>query len=176
MGKPTLIRNSSVIALAAIITLGLFFFMTELLGEKPTPPKTVDSESINIRFEEPPQDHSQKVRTPPEPHEPLPPIDRTAIAGREPTNPTTTLPKGNKDINLPAIPKTTGEDWNFANSNKSATPMVQTQPQYPVDAARDGQEGWVIVKFDINNQEKWLMPRSLMLTLNALLIKPHLEP
>ena len=154
MGKPTFIRTSSVVALAAIITLGLFFFMTELLGEKPKPPKPITSKPITIRFDKPVEEHTTKQRSKPEPHEPLPEVNHKAIAGETPAEPPTLLPKGSKAITPPSIPKITGKDWNFANSNKSATPMVQTQPQYPVDAAREGKEGWVVVKFDINKQGK----------------------
>ncbi|MBM7072788.1 TonB family protein [Shewanella sp. 202IG2-18] len=153
MGKHTLVRSSTVLILAAIITLGLFFFMTQLLGETPEPPTAptaVPPKSISMDKKDITQ--IDKVHPQPEPYDPLPPIDQTAIAGETPLDTRTPLPDGGNDLHLPEIPNVSGEDFNYASADKSATPMVQVQPQYPIDAARDGKEGWVLVKFDINNQ------------------------
>ena len=155
MGRHTLVRSSIIVTLAAVITLGLFFFMTELLGEKPTPPPTVTTGPININgFNDDIETPIDKVRPKLEPKKPMPPLEKKPFAGEDPITPRPVLPEKGKGINLPEIPKSAGNEFMLTNANKSATPMVQTQPQYPVDAARDGKEGWVVVRYDIDNNGK----------------------
>ncbi len=150
MGKHTLIRSSSVISLAIIITLGLFFFMTTLIGKTPDAPKSVPNGPITISMTEVVQDPIDKVRPQPKPHEPLPKVVKSL--GKTPSEPKLPIITEHQKIDLPATPKVTGEDYNIITGNKSATPMVQIQPQYPIDAARNGKEGWVVVKYDIDNK------------------------
>lgn len=39
---------------------------------------------------------------------------------------------------------------NMMTRDGDATPIVRIEPQYPIAAARDGKEGWVQLRFTIN--------------------------
>lgn len=134
--------------LASAVTFGLFVLMDTLTridettkAEQATyiPIVAVMEES---RLEEPRE-------TLPAPPELLIPPERTRV---EPVQ-NTEVPGVGTNYN-PAIPKSdfgTETLQSFMPSDNNAMPIVRVEPKYPVEAAREGIEGWVKLSFDINS-------------------------
>ncbi|WP_165905003.1 energy transducer TonB [Parashewanella curva] len=96
------------------------------------------------------QNHSlnhrkKELKDKPEPPQP-PRIATTPV-----DSPTTTVLVGPKTPELPTLPSIPKENIPpFSQADGDATPVVQVQPMYPAEAARSGQEGWVLVAFNID--------------------------
>jgi protein TonB len=142
---PIWFRQTAILITGAVVTLGLFIFMSQLvkndqiyIGEpsdapvisvvqdtpKPIPPKTVE-------------------RLKPKPV--IPAIERVAVPSAGGTE-VTMIP----NELLPPVMPSQSETYERGVSSSDALPVVQVAPQYPIIAARDGVEGYVIVEFDIN--------------------------
>ncbi len=134
--------------LAGITTFGLFAFMAFLISSDKvnltTPPDDIPFDIVQLPDETPAQ---VKVRSKLQPPTPPPPIVRTSVPPEVgDTNPSLVY-------NPPEI-KISGNDSNiFTLANKAnaeARPLVRVNPKYPIGAARDGIEGWVVLAFDIS--------------------------
>jgi protein TonB len=142
----------SYISLAVIITFGLFAFMASLISSDsvnitpPLPP-------IIIEVAQVPEDSKvsiiEKLKLePPTPPEPMPKSDVTPVVA----NDAPTLTYQSAPVSL------TGKGTTFKHyegrGDKEARPIVRVNPKYPVDAMRQGTEGWVKLAFDINKVGK----------------------
>lgn len=144
------LRALSITLLASVITLALFVLMDLLTRVEhqdvtEAPPGVL----IDAIFEPEPQITQEKKPLPPPPeHKPMPKL--TTLA---PVNDDTQLGIGDfvPDVNLGSE---LGEIPIFNASEGQATPMVRFDPNYPMDALRDGIEGWVKLAFDIDPSGK----------------------
>ncbi|WP_102797705.1 energy transducer TonB [Bowmanella denitrificans] len=139
-------RALTITLLASLMTFSLFVLMDQLTrvdqqAVADTPPTVV----IDAVFEPEPQvTHTKKVLPPPpEPRvkpetPPLAPIVENLDPGINEFVPQLAL--NTRISDMPTLGMTEGQ----------ATPMVRYDPDYPLEALRDGTEGWVKLMFDID--------------------------
>jgi len=138
----------SLIALASITTFALFAFMAFLINsDKVRINETLPDVIVDVY--ELPEDSkvehiSRKLIVPPTPKPPMP---------REITTPNI-VDAGNDFPYQPIGLKVTNQQTSLGSItkpiNSEARPIVRIAPKYPMTAARDGTEGWVILGFDIS--------------------------
>lgn len=139
------------ILLGATVTFGLFSFMAYLIsGTDRKEEEQLDNIVIEVNTTPPESKAQTKQRVPPPP--PPPPKQPPKPVAPEPD---TSSDTGGLSFNMPGV------NLGGANTNMSApgagfsrdgdaTPIVRITPKYPVQAARDGIEGWVKLSFTIN--------------------------
>lgn len=137
--------------LGGAATFGLFVFMAFLIsGGDKSHEERPENVVIDILSEPPESNVQQRQRTPPPP--PPPP--------KQPPKPQAPEPEVDNDasgisFNMPNIDlggSNTGlaAPGGMMNRDGDATPIVRIEPKYPIQAARDGKEGWVQLSFTIN--------------------------
>jgi protein TonB len=84
-----------------------------------------------------------KLTPPPQP-KPMPRDNLTP----EPTEINNGLQYQSKNINIKQLDTHIGT--RFIAADSEARPIVRINPKYPINAAREGKEGWVILAFNIN--------------------------
>ncbi len=135
---------------AALITFALFVVMDKLTRNDliAEPPLTTVIDTDFVLSESEPEVITKKpLPTPPEPKA----VPKTAPPEAQPT--VNEAP----DFSQYVPPKPQFEVQNeYVSGSQSgfATPIVRIQPNYPVDAARDGIEGWVQLQFTIDASGK----------------------
>lgn len=138
------------LVLGAAITFGLFFIMAELISSSQRPPEESEPPPIiDIVMDEPDSSVQTRTRVPPPP--PPPPAQPPKVPPAEPED---SNPDADMAFNMPTV------DIGGANisiggpgalqRDGDATPIVRIEPRYPIQAARDGKEGWVRLSFTIN--------------------------
>lgn len=141
-------KLTTIIVLASITTFGLFAFMAYLVNNDQVLPAEmlpdVIVEIAQLPDERPPEVKPKFKNTPPPAPKPMPrtfelPVDTLVEGGYHYDNP---------NINI------AGAEPRLSMGNNShdndARPVVRINPKYPIVAARDGIEGWVKLRFDIN--------------------------
>ncbi|AAN57525.1 energy transducer TonB [Shewanella oneidensis MR-1] len=143
MGQNVIVNRTGIIVVSALIPLGLFVFMAQLIhNPQPLSGQATDAPQINILMSErtpiPPKE-SRK----PEPPKPIPTRERITTPGES-----TEVVDFNPQTFTPEMPIQTTL---FTQSSMSAEalPLVQVSPRYPIEAAQNGKEGYVVVGFDI---------------------------
>lgn len=139
------------ILLGATVTFALFVLMAKLIENSQRPADEVPpTPVIDIVMDEPEDNTEVRQRVPPPP--PPPPQQPPKIEPQEPESsepdagavsfnmPGVDLGGNSIDIGSPGALQRDGE----------ATPIVRIEPRYPIQAARDGKEGWVRLSFTIN--------------------------
>ena len=142
----------SYISLSVIITFGLFAFMASLISSDsvnitpPLPPIVVEVAQV-------PEDSKiqiiEKVKLDPPPApEPMPKSDVTPVVAND------AIALAYQSVPISLTGKgTTFKQYEGMNNNE-ARPIVRVIPKYPMDAIREGTEGWVKLAFDINKVGK----------------------
>ena len=146
-----MLRFIASILVGVVITFGLFVLMAELINSGA---KSKDNEREQIIVEintTPPESKAQqRNRVPPppppppkQPPKPQPPAPAPDIANNSGFNfnmPTVDVGNTSAGLSGPGALVRDGD----------ATPIFRQEPKFPTKAARDGIEGWVQLKFDIN--------------------------
>ena len=138
------------VLIGAVVAFSLFILMAELISNTGRPPeKVADSVVIDIVMATPDDATQLRKRVPPPP--PPPPKQPPKIEPVEPD-----VADANTDglgFNMPSV-DVGGASVNIgsvgAMRDGEATPIVRIEPKYPMQAARDGKEGWVKLSFTIN--------------------------
>ncbi len=139
------------ILLGAVVTFGLFAFMAFLVSSGD---RTKDAEQENIIVEvntTPPKSAAEQRRRVPPP----PPPPPKAPPKQQAPEPEASNDNGGIQFNMPGVQLggvSTGLSAPGAGFGRDgdATPIFRMDPKYPVQAARDGKEGWVKLSFTIN--------------------------
>ncbi|EGT3627508.1 TonB family protein [Morganella morganii] len=143
MSQNALVSRTGLILASALITLGLFVFMAQLINKPQTATgQASDAPQINILMTErtpiPP-----KEKTKPEPPKPIPARERVSVPGE-----TSESLAFTPETFMPEMPTQTTL-YTQSAMTAEALPVVQVSPRYPIDAAQSGKEGYVVVGFDI---------------------------
>ncbi|MEH6594799.1 MAG: TonB family protein [Colwellia polaris] len=139
------------ILLGAAVTFALFSFMAFLVssGDR-TKEEALENIIVEVNTTPPKSAAERRQRVPPPP----PPPPKT------PPKPQAPEPETNNDtsgltFNMPGV-QLAGANAGMSapgagfGRDGDATPIVRIEPKYPIQAARDGKEGWVTLSFTIN--------------------------
>jgi len=146
-----MLRFIASIGVGVVITFGLFVLMAELINSGA---KSKDNEREQIIVEintTPPESKAQQrnrvpppppppPKQPPKPQTPDPEPDIADNSGFNFNMPTVDVGNTSAGLSGPGALVRDGD----------ATPIFRQEPKFPTKAARDGIEGWVQLKFDIN--------------------------
>ncbi len=141
-------RHVIAVLLGTLITFALFVVMAKLIAHDQVrlqqPPVQIVPDFVLQLDEEkvipkaPPAPRSKPTTPPPPAQIPADPV---------------TLSPGNDALltdDFGLEPVTLSHDVSLNQRDQEARPVVQTEPRYPVEAARDGIEGWVSLSFTID--------------------------
>ncbi|MEM7610380.1 MAG: energy transducer TonB [Pseudomonadota bacterium] len=149
-------RYLASVAAGTIVALGLFFLMHALIAGTPTFDRDANTRA-QLDFVRVKQDEIQQIkerRKPPEPEKPKepPPPPKLSVAKNDkppPDMPDIQTPQINVAVSTGNGPYLGGWSPGDPAAEGDVIPIVSIQPQYPRDAALNGIEGWVELKFTI---------------------------
>lgn len=137
-----------VVPAGLLTTFSLFAFMAFLIdSDQAGPPQVNDFPLVNVyqTQEDSPKKEMTRVKlTPPVPTPPMPMETMTPDIASA----TTDFNYQPTDMKIQTAKANLGTLGGAPDND--ARPIVQVNPKYPVDAARNGTEGWVKLSFDID--------------------------
>jgi protein TonB len=139
------------ILLGAAVTFGLFAFMAFLVssGDR-SKEEPLENIIVEVNTTPPKSAAQQRQRVPPPPPPPPKAPPKQQAPEPEASNDTSGL-----NFNMPGV-QIAGASAGLSapgagiGRDGDATPIVRIEPKYPIQAARDGKEGYVILSFTIN--------------------------
>ncbi len=148
-------KTNKVISAAAaglVVTLSLFYLMSQLISGGANLNKSDDSENfiefVRIKKESMVQERKrQKPKKPPDPKKPPPP-QKLSLAANEPAKPQMNMKLPKLSTSLKGNGPYLGGAGGAATGNM-LTPIVRIEPQYPRKAAMQGLEGHVVLSFEV---------------------------
>lgn len=144
--KKSITRLTLIILAGALVTFLLFAAMHAMIKQDIVITKELEDPifiSSILDIQETETIEPQRLKPPPILIEP-PKTER--LIEQEPAGETTF----SNYINPPNINIANATEVNLGNFDAQPRPMVRTDPQYPVDAARDGIEGYVALSFGVS--------------------------
>lgn len=146
-----MIRALVAVLLGAVVTFALFAFMSFLVnlgGERIA--KSDKSEPIMINPDREESKANTKTRFKPKPPPPpdAPPPPSQVEPDTSDTNNSMDFGIGGVDVGT--VSNTMDGPGVGMMQDGEATPVVRIDPRYPIKAARDGKEGYVVLSFTIN--------------------------
>ncbi|MCG9966398.1 energy transducer TonB [Shewanella xiamenensis] len=143
MGQNVIVNRTGIIVVSALITLGLFVFMAQLIhNPQPLSGQASDAPQINILMSERTPIPPKETRKP-EPPKPIPTRERVTTPGES-----TEVVDFSPQTFTPEMPIQTTL-FTPSSMSAEALPLVQVSPRYPIEASQNGKEGYVVVGFDI---------------------------
>jgi protein TonB len=137
--------------LGAAITFALFAFMAFLVSSGDmTKQDALDNIIVEVNTTPPKSAAERRQRVPPPP----PPPPKTPPKPQAP-EPDTNNNSGGLTFNMPSV-QLSGANAGISapgagfGRDGDASPIVRIEPKYPMQAQRDGKEGWVKLSFTIN--------------------------
>lgn len=150
LNQPQSLLNFKILgfmALAALITFTLFVIMQKLIeqdGSYITEPEELVFINPVLSEEDPNTILKTRIKPPPPPQvkpQPTRPV--------EPVEPNNDAPNFELTVGL-GTPEITPTTFGGGIEDADSRPIVRISPKYPVDAARQGIEGWVQLEFTID--------------------------
>ncbi|MBL4910146.1 MAG: energy transducer TonB [Alteromonadaceae bacterium] len=139
------------ILLGALVTFTLFFFMAFLVTNTDrVKEEKLENIIVEVNTTPPKSSVEQRRRVPPPP----PPPPKAPPKAQAP-EPDVSNDNSGISFNLPTVQLAGASAGMSApgsgfGRDGEATPIVRIEPKYPIQAARDGKEGWVKLSFTIN--------------------------
>ena len=160
------------ILLGATVTFALFSFMAFLVSSGDSnKEEQLENIVVEVNTTPPKSAAERRQRVPPPP----PPPPKTPPKPQAP-EPEASNNTGGLTFNMPGV-QLAGANAGMSapgagfGRDGDATPIVRIEPKYPIQAARDGKEGWVILSFTINEIGGVEDVTLLMQSLSVFLIK-----
>ena len=144
-------RYAAPLAIAALITFGLFAVMSALIASQPEAAISHPSNPVILtRVPEQPEPIVEPVRELPEVPELIPQPPRDGVPTAEPMMEPAGLPQGPADGWVRLIqPGFTGPEVRVPGADRNEIPIVRVEPVYPQRALDRGIQGWVEVEFTV---------------------------
>lgn len=152
-------RFLAALAVAAVVTLGLFYLMQSFItggeGAMTEPPKGSVLDFVRVKPEEVVQEKERKPQRPPEPEQPPEDLPQPQLDNSE-----LTPSEGSYDFSAVAQTDTgLSGGMNLDTSDGEYLPIVKVQAVYPRRALQRGIEGYVVVEFTVTKQGTVRDPR-----------------